>query len=219
MKTNVLLILLLLPGFLTAQGRWSSVTHKDIKESATLRLSYLSSLIYPGAAFGIQFPIRTRIYHKTSRSGDEKTSRRDRFWSANIGFYHHPTLHDHLMLHAAYGMRRTGSKGIFLQINPGIGVSRTFLDGVTYEVDNQGNIKTHTSSGSFYAMLMISAGIGKDFSIQHPKTPLSVFLNLNLPLFYPYNSLIYFRPTLELGCSYRFRHFLETKKSLTEYSK
>lgn len=180
------------------------------KKSSNLVLSYNSSIIYPGARFGFEFPVYT-IYETTvKKSGIKKDYVKDRFITAQLSWYHHPAFHDNIYLTAGWTMRRTKLTGFFTELSPEIGLSRTFLGGTTYQVDDNGNITVQKLAGYYYALTSVGGGIGYDFSKTKQK-PFSVFSKLNLLLIFPYNSTIYLRPTLEIGLIYKPEHFLSLK--------
>jgi len=183
------------------------------KKSSNLKLSYNSSLIYPGARFGAEFPIKTTYKAKFKKSGKEKDFVKDRFISANISWYHHPYFHDNLYLTAGWTMRRTKSTGFLTEFSPEIGLSRTFLGGTTYKVDNNGNVTIEKFAGYYYAFVSIGGGVGYDFS-NTKKTelkPFIVFCKFNILSMFPYNSTIYLRPAMEIGLIYKPSNFLPLK--------
>ena len=108
--------------------------------SLNLKSSFNSSLIYPGARSGIEYLVKAINVATIKKSGKKRDFEKERFISANLGWYHHPNFHDNIYLTAGWTMRRTKSTGFFTEFSPEIGVSRTFLGGTTYKVDNNGNV-------------------------------------------------------------------------------
>jgi hypothetical protein len=166
-----------------------------------IKLSYNSSVIYPGISTGIEFPLlqvknKGLIIRKNSRSYFKS-----RFISGNLSWYHHPEFHDNIYITSEWVRRRTRSGGFISEFSLGPGFSRTFLSGTTYRVNKNGEVSTVRKAGYNYAMVTIGGGFGYDFSM-NKKLPLSVFSKMNIISMFPYNSTIYFRPVLELGIRY-----------------
>lgn len=128
--------------------------------------------------------------------------KKERFISANLNWYHHPYFHDNLYLTAEWVMRRTRFSGFISEFSAGPGISRTFLGGTTYKVDDAGNISVIKLAGYNYALVTIGGGFGYDFSMRK-QLPFATVAKMNLISMFPYNSTIYFRPVLEIGIRYR----------------
>ena len=180
------------------------------KKSSQLTLSYISSLIYPGASFGIEFPINTIFVSKPNRPGGVKDYTKERFVTTNLNWYHHPAFHDNIYLTAGWMMRRTKSLGFLTEFSPQVGVSRTFLGGTAYKVDDNGIATIKRLAGYYYALVSIGGGIGYDFS-KTKQLPFLIFSKLNVLMMFPYNNTIYFRPVIEIGLIYKPSDFLSLK--------
>jgi len=181
--------------------------------SLNLKSSYNSTLIYPGVRSGIEYLIKSINVSKTKKSGKKRDFDKERFISANLSWYHHPNFQDNLYLTGGWSMRRTHSKGFFTEFSPEIGLSRTFLGGTTYKVDNNGNVSSVRLAGYYYALLSVGGGVGYDFSIIKHK-PFMLYYKFNLLSMYPYNSTIYLRPAMELGVIYKLHYFHNAKSKL-----
>jgi hypothetical protein len=162
-----------------------------------IKASYIGSIVYPGFKIGIEKPYKILQVDK-KKSWGTKTIFKERYWTLNLGYYHHATFHDNLYLLAEWQLRRQKSNGIFFEFAPGLGYSRTFLGGTTYNVDDNGGVSKVSAAGYNYAMFSIAGGIGYDFS---KKTDLDfkAFLKPSILVMAPYNSFFYVRPTIELG--------------------
>lgn len=180
------------------------------KISSNLKISYNSSLIFPGIRFGIESIIRTAHVIKQNKSSQNQDFVKDWLLSVNLSWYHHPDFHDNIYLTAGWTMRRTKSKGFLTEFSPETGISRTFLGGTTYKVDNNGNITIEKHAGYYYAFLSVGGGFGYDFSKTKSK-PFLAFGKLNVLMMFPYNNTIYLRPALEIGIIYKPPHFLSFK--------
>jgi hypothetical protein len=173
-----------------------------LKTSSDLRISYNSSLIYPGIRIGIGFPLNSLYITKNSESGKPKSIVKDRFISSGAGWYHHNNFHDNLYLTIEWTMRRTHQKGFFTEFSSGVGYSRTFLGATTYRVNNIGDVNIINTAGYNYALLIASGGFGFDFPESRRKH-LSIFYKFDILAMLPYNNTIYFRPVMELGLIYK----------------
>jgi hypothetical protein len=175
----------------------------DLPETG-LKVSYLGSLIYPGFKIGIEQPYEVIQVEKQKKWG-VKTYLKERYWTLNLGFYHHPTFHDNLYLLAEWQLRRQKPSGWFFEFAPGVGYSRTFLGGTTYKVADNGEVSKKTAAGYNYAMFSLSGGLGYDF-MQKTERPIKAFLKPSLFFLTPSNSFVYFRPTVELGAIFNINH-------------
>jgi hypothetical protein len=173
-------------------------------------LSYSGSIIYPGAQFGFEFPVTSTEVIIQKKTGIQKEVAKDRYITTQMSWYHHPAFHNNIYLTAGWTMRRTRSTGFFTEFSPEIGISRTFLGGTTYLVDENEAVTIKKHAGYFYALVSVGGGIGYDFSKTKQK-PFSVFSKLNLLAMFPYNSSIYLRPTLEIGLIYKPAYFIPLK--------
>ena len=180
------------------------------KKSSNLSSSYISSLIYPGARFGVELPVNTIYISKIRKSGRTKDFTKDRFVTASLSGYHHPAFHDNIYISAGWTMRRTKSHGFLTEFSPEIGLSRTFLGGTTYRVDDNGIVTIKRAAGYYYALVSVGGGIGYDFSKTKQK-PFLLFSKFNLLMMFPYNSTIYLRPVMEIGLIYKPMNFLSLK--------
>lgn len=181
-------------------------TSDTLSRSANLTLSYNSSIIYPGARFGFEYPIKS-IELTKKKSNREKIVIKDRLITAQIGWYHHPTFHDNTYFTAGWTKRRIQPRGFFTQFSPEIGYSRTFFGGTTYIVDENTEVHIKKIAGNNFLVLSLGVGLGYDFEITKNK-PFSIYSKFNVLSMYPYNSTFYLRPTIELGVIYKPKNFL-----------
>jgi hypothetical protein len=176
---------------------------EKVEMSSNIKGAYMGSVIYPGFKLGVECPYRH--IEKTKRSG--KVIQKDRFLSYNLGFYHHTTFHDNLYVLVERTRRRTAPSGFFMETSPGIGISRTFLGGTTYNVSDAGEVTKKNAAGYTYAMLSFAAGIGYDFSKKSDSRPFAMYLKPSIFILAPFNSFVYARPTVELGLIYKPKNF------------
>jgi hypothetical protein len=166
-----------------------------------LKLSYNSSLIYPGMSTGVEYSLNHINERALKNQKPGRHYKKERFISGNLNWYHHRYFHDNLYLTAEWVMRRTRYTGFVSEFSAGPGFSRTFLGGTTYKVDDAGNISVIKLAGYNYALFTIGGGFGYDFSMKK-QLPFSTVAKINLISMFPYNSTIYFRPVLEIGIRY-----------------
>ena len=204
MKTSCLLLI-----FITALLKANGQSDSAISKPANIRLAYNSSIIYPGAAIGIDFPVQDILFTKHWNNGDSMSILRQRFISGSIGYYHHRGFHDNIYILPEWVMRRTPGKTWFTEFNFGLGYSRTFLGGTTYNVAENGVVSIIHAAGYSYAMA--AAGFGVGYNLSYRNTPFALYTRFNLLIMFPYNSTVYPRPTLEIGMIYDPPHFMERK--------
>ena len=183
-----------------SHAQCDSISDSNVRHIG-FKLSYNSSLIYPGISTGIEFPFKIVNVQLYKNEKPLKCIRKGKFISGNINWYHHPDFHDNLYLTAEWVMRRTRYTGFISEFSVGPGFSRTFLGGTTYRVDDNGNVSIVKLAGYNYALVTIGGGFGYDFSMMK-QLPFSTVAKMNLISMFPYNSTIYFRPVLELGIRY-----------------
>ena len=198
LKTGISILALLYCSL--CQAQCDSINHSSANRF-NLKLSYNSSLIYPGMSIGIEYSLNQINERVLKNQKLVRNFKKERFISGNLNWYHHPDFHDNLYLTAEWVMRRTRYTGFISEFSVGPGFSRTFLGGTTYKVDDAGNISVIKLAGYNYALFTIGGGFGYDFSmVKH--LPFSTVAKLNIISMFPYNSTIYFRPVFEFGIRY-----------------
>jgi hypothetical protein len=198
LKAEVIILSIFFNSFCSAQNDTIYYSHNH---QLNYKISYNSSLIYPGISTGIEFPLKQINVQKFRKHSDTKFFTKGRFISGNLYWYHHPDFHDNVYITAEWVMRRTRSEGFISEFSAGPGYSRTFLGGTSYKVTNNGDITIIRLAGYNYALITIGGGFGYDFSPKK-QLPLETYAKMNLISMFPYNSTIYFRPVLELGVRY-----------------
>jgi hypothetical protein len=221
-KLNEMIFRRILIGSLLISMSFTCISQTDSliswsRISSGIRLAYNSSIIYPGIRLGIDFPVYIVNVLKTNDTMTAISAVKERFVSADAGWYHHPDFHDNICFTAEWTMRRINNKGFFTEFSAGPGYSRTFLGGTTYRVDNSGEVTVIRFAGYNYAMLIAGVGLGFDFS-KLKREPFSVYSKFNMLMMFPYNSTIYFRPAIEFGLIFRPERFIQilTKKKIVK---
>ncbi len=172
-------------------------------EGMVLHASLIGAIKYPGLNMGADYLLLTKNIDKQKKRGRHKRITKNRFMTANLGFYYHGGYNTNTFLLLGYQLQRCNARGWQWQFEPRLGLSRTFINVPVYEVDDQGNVSTRRFAGDFYLAPALSGGVGKDFSVKHTGSPLAVFIKATLYTNYPYNNFIYGRVMFEAGLYYK----------------
>jgi hypothetical protein len=162
-----------------------------------IKAAYMGSVTLPGFKVGVEFPAKVIVVNK-QRSWGTKTILKERYWTLNVGFYHHPNFHDNLYFLVERQWRRQYGRGFFMELAPGVGYSRTFLGNPTYTLADDGTVSQKSLAGYNYLMLSVAGSLGYDFS-KTTNLPIKLYLKPSFFAIMPYNSTKYMRPTYEIG--------------------
>ena len=165
-----------------------------------VKAAYLGSVIYPGFKIGIERPYKI-VQVEKAKKRRTKVFSKERSLTANLGYYHHTSFHDNFYLLVERQNRRQKASGWFMELAPGIGYSRTFLGGTTYTVSDDGVVDKKNLAGYNYALVSVAFGGGYNLAVKKEK-PLKIIGKISLLGMFPYNSFVYFRPTVEVGVAY-----------------
>lgn len=161
--------------------------------NAGIKGAYMGSVTFPGFKVGVEIPTKIITVTKGTR-----TILKERYWTLNVGFYHHPDFHDNLYFLVERQWRRQYGRGFFIELAPGVGYSRTFLGNATYTLADDGTVSQKSLAGYNYLMLSMSGSLGYDFS-KTTNLPIKLYLKPSFFAIMPYNSTKYMRPTYEIG--------------------
>lgn len=156
-----------------------------------------------GLKIGTEYSIKQKNKTKTKKSSKQIHKRKEVFLTANIGSYIHKRSHVGLFLSSEIGYRKTIRKGFKYEMLIGLGYLHTFLQGDTYEVNDDGTVDRVYLAGQPNLMIPFSIGLGYDFNF-HYKKPFSLHLKPSFFIQYPYNQAIAIRPVVDLGLFYYF---------------
>ena len=170
---------------------------KDYQPLAGIKAQVLGSIIYPGLQLGYERPYQVT----KGMSGNATKYYKERYIAGHLGFYHHARFHTNLMLQGEWIARNQKTKGFFYEFNTGLGISRTFLAGPAYEVNEQGEVSKIPLAGNWFAMLSVGGAAGYNLRLNQ-KQDFTIFSRLRGLFFFPYNNVLYGRPSLELGLTY-----------------
>jgi hypothetical protein len=166
------------------------------------RGEFLGSIIYPGLKLGVERPYKYTQIDKF-RKNKIKTLYKERYLSYSLGMYYHNNYHTNIFSQTEWLARRQKSKGFYYESSLGLGLSRTFVDGRTFSVSDDGEVEKIPMSGNWYALASLGGGIGYNAYLTKQK-PYSVYLKFHFLFMFPYNAFITPRPTLGLGFNYNF---------------
>lgn len=210
MKSNFGLLLLLLYA-IALPAQKSDAPALPLPQTS-IKASYLGTIVYPGFKWGIERPYKVIQVEKDKKWG-LKTILKERYWTGNVGFYHHPTFHDNLFLLLERQKRRQSAGGWFGETSVGLGYSRSFLGGTTYTVAESGQVNEKPLAGYDYGMASLAAGGGYNFAMKKD-IPFKVFGKISILGIFPYNSHLHLRPAIELGCIYSPAGFWKSQPNI-----
>jgi hypothetical protein len=157
-----------------------------------------------GLKITTELPLLTKDKVKTKNSGKIVNKRKEVFVTGNIGGYVHKRNHVALFVGSEIGYRKTRKNGFKYEFLLGLEYLHTFLQGDTYEVNDEGEVKKVNLAGQSNLMVPFSLGFGYDFNY-HYKKPISISIKPGFFIQYPYNIAIALRPTIDLGIYYYFK--------------
>ncbi|GEM_PF-2177890 len=196
MKLIFLIILFTLSTSITYAQRWQFEKEAIKQLPIHFKMAYLGTIKHPGFKIGLEYPlVQSHYFSKNNTLKKVK----EQFLTIHLGYYRHETFHDHWMLNVGYLWRRTNQHGWFTDIEPQVGISKTFLDRTTYKVNDTGNVSKVDLAGYWYANTQFAFAVGKDFSMLEKPIPLKIYLRPSIIVLIPYNNFLYARPAIEIG--------------------
>lgn len=172
-------------------------------------------VVKPGFKIGAEMPIRTVQRTKAKANGKIRIVENQLYGTLNMWFSHTKGFNNALVVNTEFAYRKIRKCGFKTEVGIGIGLMRTFLDGTTYEVDNEGSVSIDKWAGSYFFLPSLSCGIGYNFENKHPNIPLTATLKPSLFFQTPFNSYSLPHIAVELGFSYKLKRSLfglKTKK-------
>ncbi|OOG71898.1 hypothetical protein [Algoriphagus sp. A40] len=201
-----------------SQGQ-SLRSDERIDKPVHFRLAYMGTLSYPGVKAGVEYPILTKHYLNLVDSLFVLTKTKQRSLTLNLGWYHHKTFHSNYILTVGYLWRRTNKGGWFADIEPQLGISRTFIDGTVYSVDPNNVVNKIQLAGDWFLASQLSFSVGKELLLAKNEVPIKIYLRPTLILLTPYNNFIYVRPSVEIGAIYDFKGLWKVRSTDTKIFK
>lgn len=174
----------------------------SMRTPVLLRPSFWFTNKLLGAQVGLGKTVALKEKHVFKRSGKEKINTKSRVLYGNLGYYDQPGLHQNALLTAEYAMTRANRRGFYTEFTPLLGVSRTFLPGTTYEVDDVGNVSIDKNAGNWTLTGGLGLGLGKSFENKpfHPLKTISA--RLVTQVFYPNFRFVSLKPSLQLNTTW-----------------
>lgn len=151
--------------------------------STGFRAEYLGAIISPGFKLGVERPFKYTQIDKFQKN-KTKTLYKERYCSYSLGMYHRNNYHTNIFSQAELIARRQKSKGLYYESSLGLGLSRTFVDGATFSVSDDGEVEKIPLSGNWYTLASLGGGIGYNASLTKQK-PYSVYLKYHFLFMFP----------------------------------
>jgi hypothetical protein len=157
-----------------------------------------------GAKIGVEYPLWTKEKIKVKKNHKQIPKSKIVFVTGNVGCYIHRRNNVGLFVNSEIGFRKIRNKGFRYEFLFGLGYLHTFLQGDTYEVNDNGSVKKVFLAGRSSLMTSLSCGLGYDFDYYF-HSHFSLFLKPGFFVQYPFNTALAARTTIELGFFYNFR--------------
>jgi hypothetical protein len=164
---------------------------------------YGENISHYGLKIATEFPVLVKDKLKVKDNDKIINKRKEIFITGNIGGYVHKRNHLAVFIGSEIGYRKTRKKGFKYEFLLGLGYLHTFLQGDTYEVSDDGDVKKVNFAGQSNLMIPFSLGFGYDFNFFYKK-PISVSIKPGFFIQYPYNIAVAVRPTIDFGIYYYF---------------
>lgn len=190
------LMIAMFSGFLYSQKKTDTVM---VKNESPLSISYSGDYMFTKP--GLRLSWQNTLIKTTLKKKSSLEVTRVLYNPINVGWYHHKGYNSAWMLSSGIGYRSIRPKGFFKGAGIDLGLMRTFINGTTYEVKEDGSINTLTG-GYFYGNLNLSVEAGWDFKKTGKFIPLCAFIKLNGLMQFPYNSGMLFHVMGEVGVKY-----------------
>ncbi|GAB5537570.1 MAG: hypothetical protein Rubg2KO_38190 [Rubricoccaceae bacterium] len=171
-----------------------SVVHAQSVNPTSVSVSYYGdSIFHPGLKVSGE-----RVVLGSVRPGE-----RHAFATLGLaaGGYHRATSHTGLFVGAEFGYAAVTRGGFTVMTALGAGIHRSVVDGTTYVVADDGDVREASLVGQTTLMLTAGAGLGKQFR----NSPISVHVRPTLTFRTPYNTSVLPEAHLEVGIRYRLR--------------
>lgn len=176
-------------------GSALSLSAQHERSSVQFKCAYLATIRYPGFFVGAEFIQRQENFLRPDSITLRKT--RIKALTVNYAFYYHKNYHANHQLLFGYVWRRMNKRQWFIEAEPQLGISRTFVDGTTYRVTESGTVTRKRNAGDLF--LSASAGFGVGRQLKWNQRTVSCFAKPSLMFFIPYNNFFYARPAIHVG--------------------
>lgn len=194
----------LIPAALTAQDS-SKVVQQPVFLHASFYYDFPKSF---GAAAGIDFPVSSKVKISYRKDGSKKIKYRDWIINADMGFYRYRFNNSGVFFIPSAGKRYASGSSHYFEWLAGVGVVRTFYDGIVYSVDDNGKVQEKNYFGRWYATANIATTFGWDLSTTKKAKPFALQVKPVLWFQFPYNSFLLPHLSVEAGVKYHFKNFI-----------
>lgn len=171
----------------------SNAQTTEPKNELRIKSSVMGSVIYPGFRLGTE-----KVYQYKYPEMTKKWAYMEKSIGLNTGMYHHKTFHTNYFITAEWQSRKFYPNGLFIDSSLGFGGSRTILDGNVYIVSDDGHVSQKECQTYNYGLITLGGSIGYTFCYNN-KIQAMTFLKPSILFMFPYNSLAFLRPVVELG--------------------
>jgi hypothetical protein len=155
-----------------------------------------------GVTAGINLPLQSLVKSKIFKDGKKFTKYRDLIFGVNGGFYRYQYNYTGVFLTPFIGLRHFVRPSLYHETSFGLGILRTFYDGIVYKVDEAGNVSEEDLYGRFYATTSFSWAVNYLWRASH-KSIMAFQVKPVFWLQYPYNSFIKPHLSLAFGIKYQ----------------
>ena len=176
----------------------------QIENKSNWQLSYYGDLIFhPGFQVGYHVPFKKWEKVK-QRKGIKVTKNKSLSWGADFIYYKHPKHHHGLVLSPNISYQRIKQNGNYFQTKFSLGYHRSFVDGITYIVDVNGQVESKRFVGQGTLYNSLSFDFGKDLRVRKDK-PFRYFFQIGISGRFPHNKA--YLPSIHsgLGIHYFFK--------------
>jgi hypothetical protein len=215
MNSRVLIFLVCVLCCRNSSAQDSERITKAIFAEASLLYDFPQSY---GLTAGINLPLRAVNTNIHSANGKTSTKSKDIIYGVNGGFYRYEFNYTGVFMTPFIGFRHYVHPFLFHETTFGIGLLRTFYDGVDYKVDAAGNVSEQDLYGRFYATTSFSWAI--NFLLRRPnRSIMAIQLKPVFWLQYPYNSFIKPHFSVVAGIKYQIAKKSVLLKTKTKHKK
>lgn len=129
-----------------------------------VNISYFGQTItHPGLKAGLEYTLKSKNFIRNKRNGTQVPKKYELILTSNLGFFYQKRFNTSFLLNAEIGYRRVRNKGFKIELLLGAGTLRTFVNGDTYKVYNDGSVERIRYAGQWGFAPSLSLGVGKDF--------------------------------------------------------
>lgn len=179
----------------------------QVENETNWQFSYYGDLLFhPGIEIGCQMPLKNWTKVKTKKK-KEVTKHKSLNTGADFIYYWHPKHHHGLILCPNISYQRTKINGRYFQVKFGLGYHRSFVDGLTYTVDNDGKVESKRFVGQNTLYNSFAFDFGKDLRVEK-ELPLRWFFQIGISGRYPYNKSYLPNIHTGVGVHYFFKNKL-----------